>query len=261
MSKYYNPKRTRNLYDADSKEPFRVSRSKIDLFMNCPKCFYLDRKLGIAQPPGFPFTLNSAVDKLLKTEFDAYRKKGKPHPLMTRAGLDAVPFNHPKIDEWRDALHRGAAYQFPGSNLIITGAVDDLWVTSADELIIVDYKATAKDTEVTIDEDWQIGYKRQMEIYQWLFKMNGFKVYPTGYFVYCNGNAGKEAFNNRLDFDIKLIPYQGDTFWVEPKIREIYACLQSSELPEGSDDCDFCKYRKAAGECLKNKALGGEVFN
>lgn len=70
MSQYYNPIRTRNLYDKNSKTLFRLSRSKIDLFLECPRCFYLDRKLGVARPPGFPFSLNSAVDKLLKKEFD-----------------------------------------------------------------------------------------------------------------------------------------------------------------------------------------------
>ncbi|MEK7077575.1 MAG: hypothetical protein AAB928_00560, partial [Patescibacteria group bacterium] len=70
MSQYYNPRRSRNLFNPDSKTPFRLSRSKIDLFLNCPRCFYLDRRLGVAQPPGYPFALNSAVDKLLKKEFD-----------------------------------------------------------------------------------------------------------------------------------------------------------------------------------------------
>ena len=248
MSKYYNPQRKRNLYDANPKEPFRISRSKIDLFINCPRCFYFDRKLGIGQPPGFPFTLNSAVDKLLKNEFDSYRQRKEAHPLMKEAALSAVPCNHERINEWRDALRGGITYSFPGTNLLITGGVDDVWITQKGELIIVDYKATSKDAEVTIDEDWQISYKRQMEIYQWLFKMNGFKVYPIGYFVYCNGDASKEAFNNRLDFEIKLIPYKGDTSWVDSKIKEIYQCLQSNELPQEGDDCDFCQYRRAVGE-------------
>jgi hypothetical protein len=59
----------------------------------------LDRKLGIAQPPGFPFTLNSAVDTLLKKEFDIYRAKQKIHPLMDHYGLKAVPFRNEKINE------------------------------------------------------------------------------------------------------------------------------------------------------------------
>src|SRR3989339_1670760 len=82
MSKYYNPNRTKNLYDKNSKELFRLSRSKIDLFISCPRCFYLDRKLGVAQPPGYPFSLNSAVDKLLKKEFDIHRAGKTSHPLM-----------------------------------------------------------------------------------------------------------------------------------------------------------------------------------
>src|SRR3989344_2643553 len=104
MSKYYNPKRAKNLFNPLSDEPFRLSRSKIDLFLNCPRCFYLDRRLGVAQPPGFPFSLNSAVDELLKKEFDSHRAKGTAHPLMKAYSIDAVPFDHEKMDEWRDAL-------------------------------------------------------------------------------------------------------------------------------------------------------------
>jgi hypothetical protein len=68
---------------------------------------------------------------------------------------------------------------------VITGGVDDMWINHQGEYIVVDYKATSKKTEVTLDADWQIGYKRQMEIYQWLFGKNGYKVSNTGYFVYC----------------------------------------------------------------------------
>src|ERR1700685_1208399 len=124
MSKYYTPQRSRNLYDPNSSELFRISRTKIDLFLNCPKCFYLDRRLGVGQPPGYPFNLNSAVDKLLKKEFDIYRAKGQSHPLMRAAGLDAVPLKHPQMDEWRNALSGGITYAYPGTNLLLTGGVD-----------------------------------------------------------------------------------------------------------------------------------------
>ncbi len=86
--------------DPDSDKPFALSRSKVELFQDCPRCFYLDRRLGIARPTGFPFNLNSAVDALLKTEFDRYRKEGAPHPLMSGAGINAVPHAHPQLDDW-----------------------------------------------------------------------------------------------------------------------------------------------------------------
>ena len=245
MSQYYNPHRTRNLYDPKSSEPFRISRSKIDLFIKCPRCFYLDRRLGIGQPPGYPFSLNSAVDTLLKKEFDLHRAKGTAHPLMEAYGLDAVPLRDERMDEWRDSLRRGVTYAFPGTNLVLTGGVDDVWVTPKGELIIVDYKATSKEAEVTLDAEWQDGYKRQMEIYQWLFRKNGFTVSPTGYFVYCNGDTDRAAFDGKLEFSIKLIPYTGDDGWIERTVKGLYKCLRGKKIPASGEECDFCAYREA----------------
>ena len=251
MSDYYNPNRKKNLYDSTSKELFRLSRGRIDDFLECPRCFYLDRKLGVAQPPGFPFSLNSAVDKLLKKEFDIHRKNGTAHPFMKHYGVDAIPFDHEKLEEWQDSMRRGITFQIDETNVIVTGGIDDLWINPKKELIIVDYKATAKDEEVTLDADWQIGYKRQMEIYQWLFRKNGFTVSSTGYFVYCNGNTDKEAFDGKLEFDIKLLPYVGDDSWVEGVIFDAIECLKSDKLPSSGEDCDFCKYREAVRQFEK----------
>ncbi len=119
----------------------------------------MDRRLGIAQPPSYPFTLNSAVDTLLKKEFDLHRAKGNKHPLMEHYKINAIPYQNEKMDLWR-ANFKGIQYHHQGTNLIISGAVDDLWVTPSDELIIVDYKSTSKKGEVNLDAEWQIGYKR-----------------------------------------------------------------------------------------------------
>jgi RecB family exonuclease len=249
MSQYYKGKRTRNMFDPLSEQPFKLSRSRIDLFMQCPRCFYVDRRLGVDRPPGFPFSLNSAVDELLKKEFDIYRKKQSSHPLMELFGIDAVPYIHEKLDEWRHNF-KGIQYLHEPTNLIITGAIDDIWQSPDGELIVVDYKATSKDSEVTIDADWQAGYRRQIEIYQWLFRRNGFPVSNTGYFVYCNGDKSKDIFDKKLEFDIKIIPYKGDDSWVDNTIIEAHRCLMGDEIPKPNDDCDYCTYVKALDDLL-----------
>ncbi len=214
--------------------------------MNCPKCFYLDNKLGIKRPPGFPFNLNSAVDELLKKEFDGYRAEGKPHPIMVENGIDAVPFQHEDIDKWRDALHAGVMYLHEPTGFLVTGAVDDVWMKPDGELIVVDYKATSKKEEImALDQDWQDGYKRQSEVYEWLLRMNGFKVSDTAYFVYANGDTEKEVFDNKLEFVTKLIPYTGNADWVEPTLMEMKKVLDADEIPAMSEDCDYCRYREA----------------
>lgn len=250
MSQYYNPRR-KSVYTPGNLFPYRLSRSKIDLFINCPRCFYLDRRLGVAQPPGYPFSLNSAVDKLLKKEFDIHRADKTPHPLMKTYGVDAVPYDSPKMNEWRDALRGGITYLHKATNLFITGGVDDIWINPKGELIIVDYKATSKEEEVTIDAEWQDGYKRQMEIYQWLYRKNNFKVSETGYFVYANGSTDRAAFDGKLEFTIKLIPYKGDDSWIEKTINDIFECLNGDKLPKSGADCDYCKYREAAKQLEK----------
>jgi hypothetical protein len=242
-----SPERTHHLNASQTGASYRISRSKIDLFLDCPKCFYLDRRLGIVPPSNFPYSLNSAVDILLKKEFDGYRAEAQAHPLMMAAGIQAVPYNHPQIGLWRDSLKGGITYGYPGTNLLITGAVDDVWINSNEELIIVDYKATAQAREVSIDADWQKSYKRQMEIYQWLFRKNGFKVVDTGYFLYCNGLTDREAFNQRLDFDVSLIPYIGSDTWIDGAIKDIDQCLSLEDIPKSGSNCLYCQYRTAVG--------------
>ncbi len=235
-------------YDPKSKEPFKLSRSKIDLFLECPRCFYLDRRLGISRPTGPAFSLNVAVDELLKKEFDIHRAKNQAHPLMKEYKISAVPIAHEMLDKWRTNF-TGIQYVHPKTNLKIFGAIDDLWKSTKGEYIVVDYKATSKAGEVELtDAKWHMSYRRQMEVYQWLLRKNGLKVSDTGYFVYVNGKKDRKAFDARLDFDIKLIPYTGKDNWIEQTILDIHACLNKRTLPKPGQECEYCKYTIAVSD-------------
>jgi len=243
-------KRTRNLFDPASDKPFKLSRSRLDFFIECPRCFYIDRRLGIDRPSMPGWTLNSAVDELLKREFDSYRERGKPHPLMVEYGVDAVPFAHDDLDDWRNNF-KGVQYHDAERNLLLFGAVDDVWVNDAGELIVVDYKATSTSREITLNGPYRQGYKRQMEIYQWLLRKNGFSVSNTGYFVYANGIKDSEAFDKKLVFTLILLRYDGDDSWVDGHVEKVYRCLQADQVPESSSDCEFCAYEWHRAQVLK----------
>ena len=132
---------------------------------------------------------------------------------------------------------------------MVTGAIDDVWKNTKGEFIVVDYKSTAKNEDITaLDKAWQDGYKRQMEIYQWLFRKNGFQVSDTGYFVYCNGKTDRDGFNAKLEFDITLIAYKGSSTWVDQTLLDIATCLKRPKPPESSTACDYCAYTKALGK-------------
>jgi len=249
MSSYYKPDRK---VDWNYGGPrWRLSRSKIDLFVECPRCFWIDNKLGTARPPGYPFSLNSAVDALLKKEFDVHRANKSAHPIMEKYGVDVVPFQHEEINTWRENF-KGVEIKHTPTGFTISGAVDDVWVTPKGELIVVDYKATSTEGRIeALDKDWHDGYKRQMEIYQWLLRQKGFAVSNTGYFVYANASKDLEAFDGKLEFEVTLVPYEGNGDWIEQTLLDIKACLDSEEIPDPHPDCDYCRYREFTGKKLQ----------
>lgn len=245
--------RERNIpYKPGQKTPFKISRSKIELFMQCPRCFWLDVRLKIKRPSSPPFNINKAIDELFKKEFDVYRKDGKPHPLMTDNQIKAVPYQHEELNKWRENFV-GVVHLHEPTNLHLFGAVDDIWVDENGKLIVVDYKATAKSEPVKSlgpEGSWQDMYRRQMEIYQWLLKQNGFEVNDTGYFVYATGTWDREAFNNIVEFETHVIPHHGNSDWVEVTVKEMKKVMDSEEIPPvGSaamgGPCEFCEYAKS----------------
>ena len=156
----------------------KLSRTKIELFTNCPRCFWLDVVQKVKRPFGPPFTINNAVDYLMKQEFDVHRADGTPHPVMVANNIDAVPYQSEHMDKWRHNF-TGVQVQYAPTDFLLTGAVDDVWVDKKGTLYVVDYKATGANQHQIYDS-----YRRQMEVYQWLLSQNGYDVSPTGYFVF-----------------------------------------------------------------------------
>jgi len=221
----------------------QLSRSKLELYQECARCFYDDVALGWGRPSSPPFTLNLAVDALLKREFDGYRSAGKPHPLFATVGLDALPFRHAQLDAWRTNF-TGVRWLDPQTGWTFFGAVDDLWVKPDGALIVADYKATAKPDEVTVD-NFHPAYQRQLEIYQFLVEKQGYRVDARGWLVYANGIKTAGEFRDVLRFRTSMIPVDGDRSWVEARFREAVATLESGKRPAAAADCKWCQYASA----------------
>jgi|TARA_B100000131_G_scaffold117769_1_gene114731 hypothetical protein len=234
--------RKRNLYSRGISKNFRVSRSKVDLFIKCKKCFWLDRVkgLGMIQPP--TFALNNAVDNLLKNEFDHYRSIKERHPIFIDNNLNYLPYSHPKLDEWRENF-KGITYLDNELKLIFTGAIDDLWINlDTGKLIVVDYKATSRDGKIEIsDNGWWPAYKRQIDFYSYLLLKNDLDLEPYGYFLYVNGIKNGN-FEKKLNFDLNLIKYKYCLDWIPDKLKELSSILNAENMPSGSLDCDHCSY-------------------
>jgi hypothetical protein len=224
----------------------QLSRSKVELFTQCPRCFWLDVARGIGRPSGPPFTLNNAVDALMKAEFDRYRAAGEPHPLFATVGLDAVPFRHEQLDRWRHNF-TGIRWLDLQTGWTLCGAVDDIWQSRTGPLMVADYKATAR-SEMPTPATLYGSYRRQMDVYQFLLRRQGFEVAERGWFVYTNGDGRAGRFGDTLCFTTALVPYDGDHRWVLEAFRRAVALVGQAEAPPPRDDCEYCSYVARAAQ-------------
>ncbi len=234
--------------------PYKVSRSKIELFTQCPRCFWLDLRHKITRPNSPPFNINKAIDELFKKEFDIHRAAGTKHPLQKKFKIDAVPYIHKDIDTWRENFVGVFTLHKP-TNLHVFGAVDDVWVNPKGELVVVDYKATAKDKPVVAlgpVGGWQDSYRRQMETYQWLLRANGLVVSNIGYFVYATGDGNRDGFNDAVHFDTHVFSHEGNDEWVEPTLLGMKECLEAEMPAVGQSamggECEYCTYARSRTE-------------
>ncbi|MFN5010890.1 MAG: PD-(D/E)XK nuclease family protein [Gammaproteobacteria bacterium] len=194
-----------------------------------------------------PLTLAVATDALLKKEFDGVRDAKAIHPLWERFGLPYIAYEHPDLETWRNIRRGGIRATHPGTGYIVYGAVDDVWLNpNTGQLVIVDYKSTSKKEDPTLEGGVGDSYKRQLEIYQWIFRLAGHNVSPTGYFLYVNGLKDGKFFSKNLvgnmRFKTTLVAHEGDDSWVEPTIQAVVNCFSAEELPLKGNDCDTCRY-------------------
>ena len=240
--------RHRGTFKPEHPEPYEVSRSQIQSFLNCPACFWMNRVKGI-KFPGMPgFLLNTATDTLLKKDFDKYRHLELPHPFMQRHGLGhLVPFNHPEFETWTKSLQFGLRTYHEEADFIVGGGLDDVWHDpNTDEIFVVDYKSTAGRRNedktalepITLFGAYKEAYKRQMDMYQWIMRQNGFNVSNTGYFLYVNGDQhfedgmlSEKEDKASMKFEVQLMLYEGNDTWIDQAIMDVKKCLHQSDCP------------------------------
>ncbi|MCA9382724.1 PD-(D/E)XK nuclease family protein, partial [Candidatus Dojkabacteria bacterium] len=232
-----------------------IDLEKIYLFLDCPRCFYLDISLNLPRPSSQNPNLNMYIETLLKEEFDIHRVKDIAHPLMKTYNINAEPMMPEKMEEFRENLRLGMNCNLPGVDLTISGKLDDLWINSKGEIVVVDYHNVPLYNEFSFDMNSIINQSKKIEIYQWLFRQNNFKTTSESYYIYCTGYNDKEAFDGKLEFDVKIIPYTGDDTWVEKTIKEIHNTLRNSQPPESQKNCKYCNYRSLADTSKTKKAI------
>ena len=228
----------------------KISRSGLRLFMECPRCFWLDLHHKIKRPPGYPYTLSAAVDYMVKREFDGYRRNGELPPVLVNAGINGAKlYNGDNFSDWRNNF-KGVSFFDENLNAILYGAVDDILEFADGSLAVVDYKSSGS-KEIAIYSD----YQKQMDVYNWILKQNAYEMYPEAFFVFYQVQKDEGGFNNVLRFKEQVKPVKVNTEWVGPAFEAAVELARQDSPPSSVEavkagHCDHCHYVKMAGQLL-----------
>jgi hypothetical protein len=220
----------------------RLSRSKVELYIECPRCFYLDVVLKKGRPSNFPLNLNNAVDTLIRREFDIYRDMGAQHPLQRLNMLGFRPAKHNMLDMWRNVQRGGLGFFNPDHGCTYFGVIDDLWINNNGQFAIVDYKSTAKDKPVLEIPEWATGYQRQLSFYSYLLRKNGFSTYEMGFLVYSTACTGESRFDDQLKFSTNIISVDIEDNWIDSTLDSMQSTIRSKKIPSKTENCKYCNY-------------------
>jgi len=225
----------------NNNKPIQLSPNSLNLFFECPCCFWLDKRQGIKRPPPYPYALNIAIDTLLKQEFDGYRAKGELHPLLVANDIPAKLFpNQDLLNQWRSNF-AGIRYRDPELDAILFGAVDDILEFADGKLAPLDYKSTGSKAANIYDR-----FQLQMDTYTFLLEKNGFSTPRKGYLAFYIVDK-ENGFGGRLPFRKELHEIETNPSDIPGIFKEAVALLRRTTPPPHSLDCKFSQWLKDAG--------------
>ena len=213
----------------------KLDTSALNLFKDCPRCFWLDRIKGIKRPEGpFP-SLPGGVDKVLKAHFDKHRAKGEvPKELDLK---DVKLFaDAEKMKVWTNNL-KGIPYTDDEGN-ILRGAVDELLVnTKTNKLIVLDFKTRGYPCK----EDTHEHYIDQLNIYNFLLRKNNYATEDYSYLLFFHPKEITEK--GTIVFNIEPIKVPADIKKAEKLWKDALQCLSSKKEPKASEKCGYCSWK------------------
>jgi hypothetical protein len=217
-------------------QPLKISRANLQLFKECPRCFWLYKHKDIRRPQGYPYTLSIAVDQLLKAEFDQYRERREMHPVLVgHKGLEKAKLfsDQAQLQKWRNNFE-GLKYHDEDLDATLFGAVDDMLEFPDGSLAVIDYKSSGA-KEILVYDD----YKMQMDIYTYILEQIGYKTAKKGYFVFYQVDK-TDGFKGRLPFRGEIREVNADPSYVHDLFAQAVALARSDVPPKSHSDCEYC---------------------
>jgi len=209
-----------------------LSPSTLNLYRECPRCFYLHMKYEIKRPRGPMPSIAIGLDSVFKKYFDYYRSMGELPPDLKKEMSGRL------IQKLKPTY-----YYDINPGYCILGKLDDCLVTDEGAHVPLDHKTRASPAR-----DVHPAYQLQMEVYCILLDGNGLKAGDRAYLLYyypvhVDPDDGAE----KIGFGLDIKRVDVDTAHAVHVIEDAIKCLESSKFPESSPECEYCAWIDNAG--------------
>jgi hypothetical protein len=219
-------------------KPLRLSpTSGLNLFNDCPRCFWLHYNGRVPRPRGIFPSLPGGMDLVIKDYFDQYRGELPPElkgrvrgKLLEDVGL---------MNLWRN-WRTGLEYFDKQRNAALFGALDECLVHDG-KYVPLDYKTRGS---APVAGDSERYYQTQLDAYALMLEANGYPVADFAYLVYYYPERVSE--NGAVRFNVHPVELSLDAHRAKNTFEQAVDSLQKS-LPDRRESCEYCSWHKNMG--------------
>ncbi len=213
-----------------------LSPSRLSLFRECKRCFWMDINKGVKRPNGIFPSLPSGMDLVLKEYFDTFRGNGHLPPEIDGKIRGHLFDDIEKLSVWRNNF-KGLEFIHESTGTILRGALDELLVTDDGKHIPIDFKTRG----FPLKEDTHEHYQDQMNLYCFLLEKNGMKTADFAYLLFYH--PAESQGNGRFMFNVDIVRVETSKEDGERLFLDAIETLQGNE-PECSETCEWCNWNR-----------------
>jgi CRISPR/Cas system-associated exonuclease Cas4 (RecB family) len=222
------------------KKPIRLSPSTLNLFLECPRCFWLQINENIHRPRGIFPSLPGGMDLVIKDYFDKYRERNELPPELQGKVNANLLHDHELLNKWRN-WRTGLEYTDESLGVTLFGALDDC-LKEGEKYLPLDYKTRGSAPKEGDSEKY---YSNQLNCYALLLEENGYPVGDCGYLVYYYPEHVEEK--GTVIFNVKPVKLKINPDNARKTLTDAIKLL-NGPIPPHHSECEYCLWGRNNGD-------------
>jgi CRISPR/Cas system-associated exonuclease Cas4 (RecB family) len=207
----------------------KLSPSTLNLFLGCPRCFWLHINYNLKQPRGPMPSIAIGLDSVIKKYFNLYRPKGIMPPILQ--------------EEIKGKLisHLPSAFFYNHSDgTLLWGKLDECVILEDKFYAPLDFK-----TRSSAPGEIHPVFQFQMDVYTLLLKKNSLPINNDAFLIYFYPQEGN--LHEGFPFKAEVHRLRTDPERAFEVFQKAIKVLKN-DIPPSSSECEYCAWFESVGQ-------------